>query len=89
MYLELNILRLATIFREVPSDIPVLLEYRGRLYNVTEYLNYKSIKLSKGLLKFSIIKKFRNKNIIAKSGFEPKLTAHEAIVLSSYTISLL
>ena len=33
---------------------PVRLEYRGRLYCVTEYLNYKGIELAKGLLQISI-----------------------------------
>jgi len=53
--LELNILGLATIFREVPCFyLPVRLDYRGRLYCVTEYLNYQGIELAKGLLQFSI-----------------------------------
>jgi len=54
-HLELNILGLAIIFREVPSFyLPVRLDYRGRLYCVTEYLNYQGIELAKGLLQFSI-----------------------------------
>jgi hypothetical protein len=53
--LELNILGLATIFSEVPCFyLPVRLDYRGRLYCVTEYLNYQGIELAKGLLQFSI-----------------------------------
>lgn len=53
--LELNILGLATIFIEVPCFyFPVRLDYRGRLYCVTEYLNYQGIELAKGLLQFSI-----------------------------------
>jgi DNA-dependent RNA polymerase len=52
--LELNILGLATIFSEVPCFyLPVRLDYRGRLYCVTEYLNYQGIELAKGLLQFS------------------------------------
>lgn len=52
--LELNILGLATIFRDVPAlFIPVRLDYRGRLYCMPEYLNYQSIDLAKGLLTFS------------------------------------
>nr|QWO71367.1 RNA polymerase [Termitomyces sp. DKA19] len=54
-YLELNILGLAHIFREVPSFyLPVRLDYRGRLYCITEYLNYQGIELAKGLLEFSV-----------------------------------
>lgn len=54
-HLELNILGLATIFREVPSIyLPVRIDYRGRIYCVTEYLNYQGIELAKGLLEFSI-----------------------------------
>nr|QWO71370.1 RNA polymerase [Termitomyces sp. T123] len=54
-YLELNILGLVHIFREVPAFyLPVRLDYRGRLYCVTEYLNYQGIELAKGLLEFSV-----------------------------------
>jgi DNA-directed RNA polymerase len=50
-HLELNILGLATIFREVTCFyLPIRLDYRGRLYCVTEYLNYQGIELAKGLL---------------------------------------
>jgi len=57
-HLELNILGLATIFREVPCFyLPVRLDYRGRLYCVTEYLNYQGIELAKGLLLFSVEEK--------------------------------
>ena len=42
---------MATLFRHVPSIyFPVRLEYRGRLYCTTEYLNYQGINLAKGLL---------------------------------------
>jgi len=48
-HLELNILGLATIFRNVPSIyLPVRIDYRGRLYCITEYLNYLGIELAKG-----------------------------------------
>jgi len=54
-HLELNILGLATIFRDIPSIyLPVRIDYRGRLYCVTEYLNYQGIELAKGLLEFSL-----------------------------------
>lgn len=54
-HLELNILGLATIFSEVSCFyLPVRLDYRGRLYCVTEYLKYQGIELAKGLLQFSI-----------------------------------
>jgi len=49
---------LATIFSEVPCFyLPVILDYRGRLNCVTEYLNYQGIELAKGLLQFSIEEK--------------------------------
>lgn len=45
---------MATIFRGVPCFyFPVRLDYRGRLYCTTEYLNYQGIDLAKGLLLFS------------------------------------
>jgi hypothetical protein len=54
-YLEQNILGLAIIFREVPSFyIPVRLDYRGRLYCITEYFNYQNIDLAKSLIEFSV-----------------------------------
>jgi DNA-directed RNA polymerase len=57
--LEQNILGLATIFREVPSFyLPVRLDYRGRLYCLTEYLNYQGVELAKSLLLFSIGENF-------------------------------
>jgi DNA-dependent RNA polymerase len=66
-HLELNILGLATIFRDVSSIyLPVRIDYRGRLYCTTEYLNYQGIDLSKGLLEFS-------------SGEKVELTDQEAI----------
>ena len=47
--LELNILGLATIFRGVPClYFPVRLDYRGRMYCMSEYLNYQSNDLAKG-----------------------------------------
>jgi len=54
-HLELNILGLATSFREVPSIyLPMRIDYRGRIYYVTEHLNYQGIELAKDLLEFSI-----------------------------------
>jgi DNA-directed RNA polymerase len=51
---EQNILGLATLFRVVPSFyLPVRLDYRGRLYCISEYLNYQGIELAKSLLLFS------------------------------------
>jgi hypothetical protein len=52
--LEQNIIGLSLIFREVPRFyIPVRLDYRGRIYCISEYLNYQSIDLAKALLLFS------------------------------------
>jgi DNA-directed RNA polymerase len=67
-HLEVNILGLAIIFREVPSFyLPIRLDYRGRLYCVTEYLNYQGIELAKGLLQFSIGEKvYLNDDIAIK-----------------------
>ena len=46
---------MATIFSAVPYFyFPVRLDYRGRMYCVTEYLNYQGIELAKGLLQFSV-----------------------------------
>ena len=53
--LEQNVLGLANIFKIVNQFyLPVRLDYRGRLYCITEYLNYQGIELAKGLLQFSI-----------------------------------
>jgi DNA-directed RNA polymerase len=52
--LEQNILGLVIIFTEVDSFyIPTRLDYRGRLYCISEYFNYQSIDLAKSLLQFS------------------------------------
>lgn len=52
--LEANILGLASIFKLVPNFyFPIRLDYRARLYCVTEYLNYQGTELSKALLLFS------------------------------------
>ena len=52
--LELNILGLATIFKNVPEFfIPVRIDNRGRIYCMVDYLNYQGIELSKALLLFS------------------------------------
>jgi DNA-directed RNA polymerase len=53
-FLGLNIIGLAMIFKQVPCFyIPVRIDYRGRVYCSTEYLNYQGIELAKGLLEFS------------------------------------
>ena len=53
-YLEQNILGLSVLFKDVPTFyMPVRLDYRGRLYCITEYLNYQGIDLAKSLLEFS------------------------------------
>jgi DNA-directed RNA polymerase len=42
------------LFRDIPAFyMPVQLDYRGRLYCSTEYLNYQGIELAKCLLEFS------------------------------------
>jgi DNA-directed RNA polymerase len=49
-----NILGLALLFKDIPTFyMPVRLDYRGRLYCITEYLNYQGIDLEKSLLEFS------------------------------------
>lgn len=52
--LEMNILGLALIFKNVPEFyIPVRIDNRGRIYCMVDYLHYQSIELSKSLLVFS------------------------------------
>ena len=52
--LEQNVLGLANIFKIVNQFyLPVRLDYRGRLYCITEYLNYQGIELAKALLIFA------------------------------------
>lgn len=52
--LEQNILGLAYIFNQVDKFyLPVRLDYRGRLYCISEYLNYQGIELAKALLQFA------------------------------------
>jgi DNA-directed RNA polymerase len=64
--LEMNILGLALIFRNVPEFfIPVRIDNRGRLYCISDYLNYQSIELAKALLLFSKEDKISVKNIEA------------------------
>jgi hypothetical protein len=53
-YLEQNILGLSNLYKDIPTFyMPVRLDYRGRLYCITEYLNYQGIDLAKSLLDFS------------------------------------
>ena len=50
-HLELNILGFGNYIRNVSSFyLPFRLDYRGRLYCTTEYLNYQGIDLAKGIL---------------------------------------
>ena len=52
--LELNILGLALIFKNIPEFfIPVRIDNRGRIYCMVDYLNYQGIELAKCLLLFS------------------------------------
>jgi hypothetical protein len=52
--LEMNILGLAFIFKNVGEFfIPVRIDNRGRVYCISEYLNYQGIELAKSLLLFS------------------------------------
>jgi DNA-directed RNA polymerase len=52
--LQENILGLAKVFTLVPEFfIPVRLDFRARMYCVSEYLNYQSNELAKSLLLFS------------------------------------
>ena len=52
--LQENILGLASVLSGLPSFyIPVNLDFRGRLYCVSEFLNYQSTELAKALLLFS------------------------------------
>ena len=52
--LEMNILALATLFKNIPQFyIPVRLDNRGRIYCMSDYLNYQGIELAKSLLLFS------------------------------------
>lgn len=50
-YLEENILGLADMFRNIPKFyLPIQLDYRGRLYCMTKYLNYQGIDLANSFL---------------------------------------
>ena len=52
--LEMNILGLAQIFKNVPEFfIPVRIDNRGRVYCMADYLNYQGTELAKSLLLFS------------------------------------
>lgn len=53
-FVEKNILSIASVFENIHEFfIPVRLDYRGRLYCMTNYFNYKSTELAKSLLMFS------------------------------------
>lgn len=53
-YLEMNILGIANIYRLVPEFfIPIRMDNRGRIYCISNYLNYQSTELAKALLLFS------------------------------------
>lgn len=51
---EQNILGIASFLKDIPEFyIPVRLDYRGRVYCMTDFLNYQSSELAKSLLLFS------------------------------------
>jgi hypothetical protein len=52
--LEQNILGIADVFKDIPNFyIPVRMDSRGRIYCISNYLNYQSTDLAKSLLLFS------------------------------------
>lgn len=52
--LDLNVLGLAQLFRNIPEFyIPIRIDIRGRVYCMVEYLNYQGKELAKSLLLFS------------------------------------
>jgi hypothetical protein len=58
-FVQENILAIADIFENVDEFfIPVRLDYRGRIYCSTNYLNYQGTELAKSLLMFSRGEKF-------------------------------
>jgi DNA-directed RNA polymerase len=53
-FVQENILGLADIFEDVPEFfIPVIMDFRGRIYCETNYLNYQGTDLAKSLLLFA------------------------------------
>jgi DNA-directed RNA polymerase len=54
LYLNnLNILRMAELFRNKEFYLPVYLDYRGRIYNYCHTLTYQNMYLARALLNFS------------------------------------
>lgn len=67
-HLELNILSLAQLFKNITEFyIPVRLDNRGRVYCNSDYLNYKSSELAKALLLFSKNEKVNKTDLMAIS----------------------
>ena len=64
--LQENILGLAKMFSNIHEFfIPVRLDFRGRMYCISEYLNYQAGQLAKSLLLFSNPEKILKSNIKA------------------------
>jgi len=62
--LQDNILGLAKVFSQVHEFfIPVRIDFRGRMYCISEYLNYQSNELAKSLLLFSKGEKLKKTDI--------------------------
>src|SRR5579871_180367 len=63
-FLQQNILNIANAYKEINEFfLPVRLDFRGRLYCITEYLNYQSTDLAKSLLLFSKPNKITKLNL--------------------------
>jgi hypothetical protein len=62
-FVQESILALADTFENaIEFFIPVRIDYRGRIYCITDYLNYQSTELAKALLLFSKGEKFSKTN---------------------------
>jgi DNA-directed RNA polymerase len=69
--LQENILGLARVFSLVHEFfLPVRIDFRGRMYCVSEYLNYQSTELAKSLLLFSKGEKIKKSDIKAINYFK-------------------
>ena len=49
-----NILNLAQLFRNIVFYLPVFLDFRGRIYPLSNYLSYQSGDVSRSLLSFNV-----------------------------------